>query len=179
LIESPNAIWTVLIANGPTRITIEDEPLEHLSPCAQFLRGITATLFMQKSNAQHIVRALNDHLQESADDSLIDVEAFTKSKLYHWVIRTCHELSGSVALNLAYVDKVLNVEVNNLIDKAHVHEKSGLSHWSKKMKDELNELGRLQSEIHLLREKVQESVSTPFLLILRVHLLTDTSSGMP
>lgn len=90
----------------------------------------------------------------------------------------CHELSGSVASNLARVDKVLNVEVNNLIDKAHVHEKLGLSHWSKKLKDEINELGRLQAEIQLLREKAQESVSTPFVFMLCVHLLTDTFSGM-
>ncbi|OQD83973.1 hypothetical protein PENANT_c014G10849 [Penicillium antarcticum] len=140
LIESPHALWTVLIANGPTRFALDYEPLEHLSPCAQFLRGV-----------------LNDRLQELDDDSLFDDEAFTKSKLYHWAIRMCHELSGSVASNLAHFDKVLDVEVTNLIHKAHVHEKLGLSHWSKKLKDEINELGRLQAEIELLREKAQES----------------------
>lgn len=83
LIESPHALWTVLIANGPTRLALDYEPFEHLSPCAQFLRGITATFFMQRTNAQHLVGVLNDYLQESADDSLFDDEAFTKSKLYH------------------------------------------------------------------------------------------------
>ncbi|KAJ5521277.1 hypothetical protein N7527_005392 [Penicillium freii] len=157
LIESPGALWTVLIANGPPRFTLDYEPLEHLSPCAQFLRGITASFFMQRTNAQHIIGILNDHLQESYNDTLFDDERFTKSRLYHWVIRTCHELSGTVASNLEHVDKVLNGEVNDLIDKAHVHESLGLAHWSKKMKEEINELGRLGAEIQMLREKAQES----------------------
>jgi hypothetical protein len=129
---------------------------------------------MQRTNAQHIIGILNDHLQESYNDSLFDDERFTKSRLYHWVIRTCHELSGSVASNLEHVDKVLNSELNDLIDKAHVHESLGLAHWSKKMKEEINELGRLRAEIQVLREKAQESVSALVLLMFCVRILIKT-----
>lgn len=159
LIERPCALWTVLIANGPPRLSLDSEPLEHLSPCAQFLRGITASLFMQRTNAQHMIQMLNDHLEKHDNDSLFDDEAFTKSGMYHWAIQICHELSGSLALNLEHIEKVLNSEAKSMLDKAHAHENLGLSYWFKKMKEETKELEKLQMEVEMLREKVQENVS--------------------
>lgn len=161
LIQNPSALWTVLIANGPSRFALDCEPLEHLSPCAQFLSGITASLFMQRTNVQHIIQMLNDHLERFDNDTLFDDETFTKSKLYHWAIQTCHEVSGSVALNLDYIEKVLYREIDDILGNTHVHDKLGLSHWLKKMKDEVNELESLQMQVKMLREKVQESVSVP------------------
>lgn len=179
LLGNPQALWTVLIVNGPARFALDYENLEHLSPCAQYLRGITASLYMQRTNGQHILEVLNDHLQVSDNDSLFDDELFTKSGLYHWVIKTCHELSGSVASNLKFVEKVLNSEIDDLCNRAHAHEKLGLSHWSRKMKEEIHELDNLQAETDMLREKVQESVRILlFKSQLHIFALTDSSSGM-
>lgn len=158
LIERPCALWTVLIANGPPRLSLDSEPPEHLSPCAQFLRGITASLFMQRTNAQHMIQLLNDYLETHGDDSLFDDEEFTKSGMYHWAILICHELGGSLALNLEHIEKVLNGEAKSMLGKAHAHEKLGLSYWLKKMNEETKELERLQTEVKMFREKVQEHV---------------------
>ncbi|KAJ5314642.1 Glucose-methanol-choline oxidoreductase [Penicillium atrosanguineum] len=159
LLGCPQALWAVLIANGTTRFALDLEPLEHLSPCAQFVRGITTSLYMQRAGAQKIVGMLNDRLQEHGVDSLFDDESFTKSRLYHWVIKTCHELSGSVASNLKHIKVVVvEREIDELSDKAHAYEKLGLSHWRRKMREEVNELDKLQVETQTLREKVQESL---------------------
>lgn len=93
---------------------------------------------MQRTNGQYILEVLNDHLQVSDNDSLFDDELFTKSGLYHWDIKTCHELSGSVASNLKFVEKVLNSEIDDLCNRAHAHEKLGLSHWSRNMKKSMS-----------------------------------------
>jgi hypothetical protein len=181
LLTNPKALWTVLIVNGPTGFALDVELPEHLSPCAQYVRGITASLYMQRAHAQRILRVLIDHVGETDNDSLFDDEMFTKSELYHWVIKICHELCGSLASNLKFIEKVLDGQINHLCDKAHGYESLGISYWLRKMKEEVYELDKLQTEIHMLREKVQESVSIP----LSEHsghlydfLLMNASSGM-
>lgn len=124
---------------------------------------------------------LIDHLSETDNDSLFDDEMFTKSELYHWVIKICHELYGSLASNLRPIEKVLDGQINHLCGKAHGYENLGLSYWRRKMKEEVYELDRLQMEIHMLREKVQESVSIPLSKRsgpLYDHMLMNASSGM-
>lgn len=160
LLANPCALWTVLVMNGPNQLTLDFEPLQHLSPCAQFLRGITASLTMQRTNGQHILDTLNGRLESSEDDSLFDDEAFTKSAVHHWAIRISHELSGSIAINLEHIETVLQSEIKMLIENSHKHEEIGIAYWSRKMKEETSSLARLGKETRMLREKVQENVST-------------------
>jgi hypothetical protein len=123
---------------------------------------------------------LIDHLSESDNDSLFDDEMFTKSELYHWVIKICHELCGSLASNLRSIEKVLDGQINHLCDQAHGYENLGISYWLRKM-DEVYELDKLQMKIHMLREKVQERVSIPLSERsghLYDYVLTNASSGM-
>lgn len=159
----------MLVTNGPPQFGLAFEPLQHLSPCAQFLHGITASLFIQRTNAQHILDTLTDRLEESKDDSLFDDDELTKSGVYHWAIRISHELAGSISMNLEYIETVLNAGINEIVKKTHAYEEVGIAYWSTKMSEEVNNLGRLGEEIRMLRERVQENVS---MLVRSLHIWT-------
>lgn len=161
LLRNPQALWTVLVINGSSRSASDNELLEHLTPIAQYLRGITASLSAQRINVQSIFDALKDHLRKSDEDSLFDDEQFTKSRLYHWVVETCHELCGSIASNLRFVRRLLDNQINKLSSEAHIHETLGIAYWARRLEEEVFELDELQAQVHALREKVRESVSTP------------------
>lgn len=161
LLMNPQALWTVLVINGPLRFILDHDRPEHLTPVAQFLRGITASLHVQRSNAQTIFEALKDHLRKHDDDSLFDDEHFTRTRLYHWVIKTCHELCGLMASNLRFIRRLLNDQISTLRGEAHAHEALGIAYWMRRLEEHVSEMDELQAEVHALREQVRESVRVP------------------
>jgi hypothetical protein len=163
LLQYPQALWTVLVINSPPQFASDHEPAtaKHFTPVAQFIRGITSSLCMQRINAQSIYATLGDEVKHCSNGILFDDEHFTKSTLYHLAIKTCEELDASIAASLKFMQRTLDCHVIQLCHEAHAHERPGIDYWLQKMKEETFALEDLQAQINTLCSQVQESVRSP------------------
>lgn len=158
LLSTPQALWTVLVVNSSPTFTSSYEPQQHLTPIAQFVRGIASLLYTHRFNAQLIVNLLKEQVVSCDDESIFDDENFTKSTLYHWIIKTCDTLSESLAFNLRFIQGVFNNKVEKLCSEAHDLEKMGVDYWVDQVKKEISELEDLQAQILFMKSQVQENV---------------------
>jgi hypothetical protein len=164
LLRSPQALWTVLVINCSAEFASDYQNRKFLTPIAQYVRGITSSMYTQRINAESIYVDLKDWLKDSGSESIFDDEKFTKSTSYHWAVRTCDELSESIASTLRFIRTRMESQVDKLCREAHAYEKSGIEHWLQLMKEEKFALEDLQAQILALRVQVQESVSHPLLV---------------
>lgn len=158
LLRNPCALWTVLVINGSSQQGPVSDILHNLTPIAQYLRGITVALSVQHAHGRSIYEALKDHVTARPDDSLFDDEHFTKSKLYHWAIKTCHELHESIVSNLRFILRLRESQTNDLCQEAHVHESLGIKYWTQKLEEQIYALEELAALVEALKEKIRESV---------------------
>jgi hypothetical protein len=161
LLSTPQALWTVLVVNSSSTFLASAEPRQHLTPIAQFVRGVASSLYTQKVNAQMIHNFLKSQLNTLDDGTIFDDEKFTKSILYHWAIRSCDALSESLASSLRFIQGMLNSNVEKLCCEAHDQEKIGVDHWAQQLKKEIFELEDLHAQILAMKSQVQESVRVP------------------
>ncbi|KAH8587293.1 hypothetical protein B0O99DRAFT_656496 [Bisporella sp. PMI_857] len=141
LLRVPQALWTVLAVNCSSEFASAYEPRQHLTPIAQYLRGITSSLYTQRMNAKLIHEALKDALKSCDGASIFDDEHFTKSTAYHWAVRTCDELSESIASSIRFTRRV-----QGHIDKL----------CAQQLKEEIFALEDLQAQILAMSSQVQE-----------------------
>ena len=101
------------------------------------------------------------------DSSLdfIDDESFTKTELYHWMIKTCHEICTSIELSVKFIRIFAASQLPVLREKAHPYEKEGIEYWAGRLTEETTELDVLQTELHAIREQVRELVSIFFSIL--------------
>ena len=92
-------------------------------------------------------------------DYLFDDKLFSKSRLYHWIIKTCHEICESIESSLKFVQNFENLQLRDLKEKAHEYEKGGISYWSSRLTAEVTELDLVQVRVVSLKEQVLELVS--------------------
>ena len=66
LLARPEALWTVLVINGPTHVSdgFFSDPLEYLTPLAQFVRGICGVINSQRMNIDPVFAELKRQLLE-------------------------------------------------------------------------------------------------------------------
>lgn len=167
LLANPETLWTVLVINAPTQIVdgFRQEQPEHLTPLAQFIRGICITLVSQRIHLTCIFAKLklrfasgrDSHYETDAfSTNLFDDKHFSKSELYHWIIKTCHELSASVESNLGFVQGFKKTDLGLLQGRAHDFERHGVEHWSTMLTEEMSNLERTREEVMVFREQVRE-----------------------
>jgi hypothetical protein len=161
LLSNPEALWNVLVINAPWGLALgaNYEPAKFMTPVCQFIRGIYSCLKLNHGNVAAIFRELRAQLRASESDALFDDEAFSKSKLYHWMIKTCHDVSGSIDATLKFIRRFQSEELDALRAVAHPYEISGLACWVSRLRDETAELDALLSEVHGFKEQVRELVS--------------------
>jgi hypothetical protein len=157
LLKCPQGLWTVLVVNCSLRLPSDQGPSQHLTPIAQYLRGIVFSLRTQRRNAESIYGILRDRLEDCDDDSLFDDVQFTKSTLYHWTIRACDELRESIASSLRFLRRASGAHINPLCEDAHSYEKSGVEYWKQQLEDEIYALEDFQAQVEVLNARVQES----------------------
>ena len=89
LLTSPDALWNVIIVNGSWRMAMSSsrEPVEYQTPLTQFIRGICGAVVSQKTNMIPILHELKKRLRASENNSLFDDRLFSKSRMYHWIIK--------------------------------------------------------------------------------------------
>lgn len=161
LLHTPQALWTVLVANSLEDFASGYQNKTYLTPIAQYVRGITSSLCTQRTNAASIYEEMKNWLKDLDSESIFDDEQFTKSTSYHWAVRTCDELSESIATTLRFVRTRLEGHVDKLCHEAHLYEGLGIEYWLQGMKEEIFALEDLQAQILALRVQVQESVRYP------------------
>ena len=161
LLSNPEGLWNVLLVSGSWRMasTSYQEPLEYQTPIAQFVRGICSAVISQRVNLLPIIHELNESLRESENGSLFDDRQFRKSRLYHWIIKACHDLCASIRTSLKFLRDFVANRLPDLKRKANVYEKKGIAHWSMRLREEISELDKAQMEVDSLREQVRELVS--------------------
>ena len=93
---------------------------------------------------------------------MFDDHSFSQSKLYHWIIKTCYEISNSIETNLRFINNFENNQLAKLQGRAHPYEKSGLAHWMARLREETTELDAMQIEAHAFKEQVRELVCSTF-----------------
>jgi hypothetical protein len=89
LLRTPQALWTVLVINCSAEFASDYQNRNFLTPIAQYVRGITSSMYTQRINAESIYEDLKNWLKHSDSESIFDDEKFTKSTSYHWAVRTC------------------------------------------------------------------------------------------
>ncbi|KAI9782801.1 MAG: hypothetical protein M1839_004552 [Geoglossum umbratile] len=159
--SNPEAIWAVLIFNGPKSVGIHlrGEPVEFLTPLAQFVRGVCAVICSQRMNLYLVLERLKERLRKSTargDTNLFDDKSFTKSVLYHWMIKTCHELYSTADTSIRFIRKFESGYLHSLRQSAHPYEKAGLAHWTANVGAETAELESFQADVNGFREHVRE-----------------------
>ncbi|KAI9774104.1 MAG: hypothetical protein M1840_005197 [Geoglossum simile] len=62
---NPEAVWAVLIFNGPKSVVdhLQSEPVEFLTPIAQFVRGVCAVICSQRVNLDLVFERLKERLR--------------------------------------------------------------------------------------------------------------------
>jgi hypothetical protein len=145
--------------NSPSRFAADEGPPEHLTPIAQYIRGVTSSLAVQRQNAESILDGLHGKVERSHGDSLFDDEEFTKSNLYHWTIRICDELRNTISGTLRFMHRTKLLQIDGLRSEAHMSENLGIDYWTSQLDDEVFKLEDLQDQISALSAQVQESVS--------------------
>ena len=154
----PECLWTVIVINSHSEVSLETERLERLTPLAQYFRAITACLPSQREHGEAILETLKELLTTSSDDDLFDDEDFTKSRLYHSIISTSHELVESITLNLNFMRRLSKRQLSDLCKGAHIHEKSGLVYWRQTLVEEVQQLQELRLRVSNLGKIAQERV---------------------
>jgi hypothetical protein len=158
-LKSPEGFWVVLAVNSPSRFAADEGPPEHLTPIAQYMRGVTSSLVVQRQNAESILDALREKIERSDGDSLFDDEKFTKSNLFHWTVRTCDELRNTISGTLRFMQRAKRSQIDWLRSEAPVSEKLGINYWTSQLDDEVFNLEDVQDQTAALNAQVQESVS--------------------
>jgi hypothetical protein len=153
-------LWNILTVNCVRRRSSNsDENHQALStPVAQFLGGIYGAIQTQKIDEQNILDALKSRLAESDDIRLFDDIDFTKSHLYHWVIKTCDRVCHSISTTLRFVERLSNDFVKTLNIKSHASDRPGIDFWLHKWMQEVSDLKELREEFLSCRQDVQERV---------------------
>lgn len=161
LLKVPQGFWTVMVANCHERLAqdLEREPTLHLTPLAQFLRGLTYSLRTQNVHAEAIYDQLKERLRTSGDESLFDDEHFTKSNLYHLIVKTCDELRESLTASLRFLRREFDNKITKQCENAHESERFGLVYWKTEHEAEMHALEELVAQVAALNASVQESVS--------------------
>jgi hypothetical protein len=161
LLTSPEALWNVIIVSGSWRMAMSSsrETVEYQTPLTQFIRGICGAVVSQKTNMIPILHELKNHLRASENNSLFDDRLFSKSRMYHWIIKTCHDLCASIQTNLKFLRNFETDQLPALQAKAHQYEQCGLLYWTLRLREEITELDTFQTEVHAFREQVRELVS--------------------
>jgi hypothetical protein len=161
LLSNPEALWNVLVINAPWGLALgaNYESVKFLTPVCQFVRGIYSCLKLNHTNIAAIFWELKTQLRGSESEVLFDDESFSKSKLYHWMIKTCHDITGSIDTTLKLICRFESDNLDSLRALAHPYEMSGLTCWVSKLRDETAELDSLLSEVHGFKEQVRELVS--------------------
>ncbi|KAE9369271.1 hypothetical protein N431DRAFT_469196 [Stipitochalara longipes BDJ] len=157
LLRTPRALWTLLIISCSANFASDHQTREYLTPIAQYVRGITASLYTQRKNAESIYEDTKNAFRDHSSESIFDDENFTKSTSYHWAVRTCDELNESIASTLRFVRARLESQLDKLCHEAHAYEELGIQYWLQQMKEEIFALEDLQAQILALRGQVQES----------------------
>lgn len=161
LLRNPQALWAVLMVNRSSEFASDHGPIQFLTPISQYMRGVALSLCTQKNNSQEIYDALRDELKTYDGRSIFDDEHFTKSTLYHWAVKTCEELSESLASSLRFIKRVMETQLERLSLEAHAHERLGIDYWTQQLKEEIVALEELRSQILALNIQVQERVRIP------------------
>jgi hypothetical protein len=130
------------------------------TPVAQFLAGIHGALRTQRIDEQKILDALKACLSELDNQSLFDDENYTKTHLYHWVVKTCDTACQSISATLRFADKISNNFLKKLSIEVDTREQLGIEFWSQKCIQEASDLEELREELISCRQDVQERVST-------------------
>jgi len=161
LLSNPEALWNILVINAPWGLALgtNHESVKFMTPLCQFIRGVYSCLELNHENVARIFKELKTQLRASESEVLFDDESFSKSKLYHWMIKTCHDVSGSIDTTLKFVRRFENENLDALKAVAHRYEASGLEFWVSKFRDQSAELDSLLSEVHGFKEQVRELVS--------------------
>ncbi|KAH8770654.1 hypothetical protein F5882DRAFT_507259 [Hyaloscypha sp. PMI_1271] len=147
LLRTPRALWTVLAINTSAEYASDHQMKQYLTPIAQY-----------RTNAEIISGDMRKWLKDFQSESIFDDEQFTKSTSYHWAVRTCDELSESIASTLRFMRVRVISSVDKLCREAHAYEKLGIEHWLERMKEETFALKDLHAQILALRVQVQESL---------------------
>ncbi|KAJ3541209.1 hypothetical protein NM208_g4710 [Fusarium decemcellulare] len=157
-LTTPQALWTILTVNCMRgRSSNSDDTQEAPpTPLAQFLAGIHGALHTQRIDEQHILDTLRFRLAESDDMSLVDDDNFTKSHLYHWVVRTCDKVCHSISTTLRFVDRISKDFVSKLAAEGHATKPPGVEFWEQKWMEEISDLKDLREEFLSCRQDVQE-----------------------
>ena len=160
-LSNPEGLWNVIVVNGNWRMasTSNLDPVEYQTPLAQFIRGICSAVISQRTNILPMVHELHEQVRASEDDSLFDDRQFSKSRMYHWIIKTCHDICTSIQTNLKFLHDFRSNRLPELRNKAHSYEERGLEYWSLRLREEISELDKVQMEVDALREQVRELVS--------------------
>jgi hypothetical protein len=63
---NPEAVWAVLVFNGPKGVVnyLRNEPVEFLTPIAQFVRGVCTVICSQRVNLLLILERLKERLRK-------------------------------------------------------------------------------------------------------------------
>ena len=93
---------------------------------------------------------------------MFDDRQFTKSRLYHWIMKICYDISSSVDTTLKFIHNFQHSQLASLSDGAHSYEKDGLTHWMTRLNEELAKLEAVQAEVQALKDQVRELVGSYF-----------------
>ena len=71
LLSNPEALWTVLVINAPSRMVeeVRQEPEKFLTPLAQFVRGIRCALVSQRIHIVQILKEMKNQLKGTVSDT--------------------------------------------------------------------------------------------------------------
>lgn len=159
LLRSLKGFWTVLVVNCiPGYATAHNE---HLTPVAQYIRGLTSSLVTLRMSTQSILDALKVKLDACEGRDLFDDEKFTKSTLYHWTVRMCEELRNTNATTIRFIRRLITTHVRKVANMANDSESPGIAFWTDQLEEELSNLEDLQDQVSALKTQVQESVREP------------------
>jgi hypothetical protein len=159
-LTSSQSLWNILTINCMrNRSSSSDENHQALpTPIAQFLSGIHGAIQTQRIDEQNVLDTLQSRLAESDDVRLFDDKDFTKSHLYHWVVKTCDMVCHSISTTLRFVDRISNDFVQGIDDKYHASDRPIIDFWLHKWMQEASDLKELREEFFSCRQNVQERV---------------------
>ena len=160
LLKEPQALWAVLVVNSPSTFTQEGDATQHMTPIAQYIRGVANCLSVQHSHAGSIFTSLKVQLEQNDDNVLFDDERITNSRLYHRVIKTCHLLNNSITSSIRFIERFRGTQTQRLWREAHEYEADGITHWCRQLESEVDALEDMAQQITSLRETVQEDRNT-------------------
>ncbi|KAM5352989.1 hypothetical protein ACJ41O_005711 [Fusarium nematophilum] len=173
-LTTPQALWTVLTINcmrrrGSNSGDVHEAPP---TPVAQFMAGIHGALQTQRLDEQHILDALRSRLAESDDMRLVDDDKFSKSHLYHWVVKTCDKVCHSISTTLRFIDRISRDFVTKLGAEGHAFKPPGIETWQEKWMQEVADLKELREEFLSCRQDVQERVEKCSMNSLNCNLIS-------